>query len=417
MVLKFRDEKEVTVVGGGVAGVAAAVSAARCGAETLLIERYGFLGGTATTSSVRVFMNFYLKNKPLVGGIMLEVLKRLKKLGGYDEKSRVFDPESMKVVLEDMVLESGVKLLYYTEFIDVVMRGNVVKGVVIYNKAGVQLVMSKIVVDATGDGDVAVAAGCLYEKGRHVDGLTQPMTLIFELANVKEEFMPSNEVLNAKFDEAKKLGELNIPRENVLWFRTPYKGLIFFNTTRVIRVDGTNPDDLTRAEIEGRRQMLKFVSWLKKTFPKAFGDSYIAKSGPQIGIRETRRIIGEYVLTEEDILLAKKFPDAICRANYPIDIHNPLGEGTIIKYPPSDDYYEIPYRCLVPKFVENLLVTGRCISATHEALAAIRIMPTCIGLGQAAGVASALSVKLGIRPRDLNVELLRKTLKEQGAVL
>jgi len=417
MVLKFYNEKEVVVVGGGVAGVAAAVSAARCGVETLLIERYGFLGGTATASSVRVFMNFYLKSKPLVGGIMLEVIERLEGLGGYDRRSKVFDPELMKVVLEDMALESGVKLLYHTEFIDVVMQGNVLRGVVIHNKAGTQLVMSKVVVDATGDGDVAVAAGCPYKMGRDVDGLTQPMTLIFELANVKEEFMPSNDVLNSEFERVKRSGKLDIPRENVLWFKTPYKGLIFFNTTRIVRVNGTDPDDLTKAEIEGRRQMLSFVSWLKKTFPKAFGDSYIAKSGPQIGVRETRRIVGEYVLTEDDVLSAKKFPDTVCRANYPIDIHNPLGEGTVIKHPPRGDYYEIPYRCLVPKSVENLLVTGRCISATHEALAAIRIMPTCIGLGQAAGVAAALSVKLGVRPRYLSVELLRETLKEQGAIL
>jgi len=417
MVLKLYGEKEVVVVGGGVAGVAAAIAASRCGVKTLLVERYGFLGGTATASSVRIFMNFYLDNKPLVGGIMLEIIDRLKELGGYDERSKIFDPELMKIVLEDMALEAGVELLYHTEFIDVVMKKNVVKGVIVHNKAGMQLIMSEITVDATGDGDVAVAAGCSYEKGRSVDGLTQPMTLIFELANVKEKLVPSRRVLNIKFEESKKLGEINIPRENVLWFKTPYKGLLFFNTTRITKVDGTDPKDLTRAEIEGRKQMLSFVLWLKKSFPEAFGDSYIARSGPQVGVRETRRIIGEYVLTEEDILSARKFPDAVCKANYPIDIHNPLGEGTVIKHPPSGDYYEIPYRCLVPKLIDNLLITGRCISATHEALAATRIMPTCIGLGQAAGVAAALSVKLKVSPRELNVGILRSTLKEQGAVL
>jgi len=407
-------EGDVAVIGGGVSGVAAAIAAARNGAETLLVERYGFLGGTATTGPVRFFVNFKLGETLLARGIFEEILERLKGLDGYDERTRTFDPEMMKIVLEEMALEAGVKLLYHTCFLDAVKHGNALRGVLLHNKSGLQIALAKIVVDATGDGDVAVSAGAPFKKGRREDGLVQPGSLVFDMANVREEHLPSRKEFNRAFEEAKKKGILNIPRENVLWFKTGQKGVVFFNTTRVLGLDGTDAESLTRAEIEGRRQMLSFLRWVKQVFPGAFQDAYIARSGPHIGVRETRRIIGEYVLTGEDILSARKFPDAVCRANYPIDIHNPLGEGTVIKGPPKGDYYEIPYRCLVPLKVENLLVTGRCISATHEAISATRVMPTCVCLGQAAGTAAALSVKEGVTPRRLEPGVLRDTLRKQG---
>ena len=415
--MELRGSYDVVVVGGGVSGTAAAVAAARCGARVLLVERYGFLGGTTTASSVCVLMNFYLRGQPLVGGVLLEVIGRLRKLGGYDDETRVFDPELMKVVLEELALEAGVELLYHATFVDVVRRGRDVRGVVLRGKGGLQLALSEVAVDATGDGDVAAAAGCPFEKGRSADGLTQPATLMFVLANVGEDALPPLREVNRAFAEARRSGELSIPREGLIWFKGLGRGLLLFNATRITKIDGTSSADLTRAEVEGRRQVMAVVSWLRRRFPEAFRDAVVIRSGPQVGIRETRRVIGEYVLTEEDVLSARKFPDAVCRACYPVDIHSPLGEGTVLKYPPPGDYYEIPYRCLVPLGAERLLVTGRCISATHEALAATRIIPTCFGLGQAAGVAAALCAEMRASPRQLSASLLREKLREQGAVV
>ena len=407
---------DVVVIGGGTGGFAAAIAAARSGAKTLLVERYGFLGGMATAGLVNPFMSFHIKGVPIIGGILQELIERLKAMNAYDEKNRSFDPEVMKYVMDSMIVEAGVDLLLHTTFIDSVVHKNTIIGVILHNKSGIYVVSAEIFVDGTGDGDVAVSAGAPYEKGRKEDGLMQPMTLNFDLAGVDEEKMPSREEINRAYKEAKERGEITCPREDVLWFYTVRRGIIHFNTTRVVMVDGTKVEDLTRAEIEGRRQMFEIVDWLKRTF-KAFKNAYIVRSGVQIGVRETRRIIGEYVLTAEDILKARKFPDPICRGNYPIDIHNPKGEGTILKFPPPGDYYEIPYRCIVPLKVDNLLIGSRCISATHEAYSAVRIMPIVMAIGQAAGTAAALCAKLNIRPRDLEYEILRDHLKDQGAIL
>jgi len=410
-------EYDVIVAGGGTAGVAAAVAAARNGANTVLIEKYGFLGGAMTAGLVNPFMTFHVGRKQIIKGIFQEIIDRLKDMNGYDEKTKAFDNEAMKLVTDHMVKEAGVKLLLHTYISDaLVTKRNTVRGVEVYNKSGRQIVLGKITVDATGDGDVAVMAGAPYEKGRRKDGLTQPMTLNFRMGGVNVERMPSREKINRLFEEAKAKGEIEIPREDVLYFPTTRKGEIHFNTTRILKADGTKAEDLTYAETEGRRQMAQLIKFLKEKVP-GFENAYLLMSGVQIGVRETRRIIGEYVLTEEDILKARKFEDEIARGSYPIDIHSPTGEGTIIKKPPPGEFYDIPYRCMVPKKVDNLLVAGRCISTTHEAQAAVRVIPIVVAIGQAAGTAAALAAKLRVSPREMDVPLLQKTLKEQGACL
>ena len=416
MTLFVSSENDVVVVGGGTAGLAAAVAASRNGVDALLIERYGFLGGATTAGLVNPFMTFHAGEEQIIEGIFQEIIDRLENMNGYDRKSRAYDAEVMKIVADQMVEESGVKLMLHSLVVDAVMEGNFIRGVVVENKSGRQRVMAKVVVDATGDGDVAVKAGAPYEKGRREDGLTQPMTLNFRMGGVETARMPSRSELNKLYDEAKAKGEISIPRENLLWFPTVRRGEIHFNTTRVVKVDGTSGKDLTYSEVEARRQMMRVVEFLKRRVP-GFESAYLLVSGSQIGVRETRRIMGEYVMTEEDVLGARKFEDVVARGSYPIDIHSPTGEGTVIKRLPPGASYDIPYRCLVPKRVENLLVAGRCVSCTHEAQAAIRVIPICVAMGQAAGTAAALAAKLKATPRGIDITMLQKTLRKQGANL
>jgi len=414
--LRIASQHDVIVIGGGTAGVAAAVAAGRNGAGTLLIERYGFLGGSMTAGLVNPFMEFHADGEQIVRGIFQEIVDRLKDLHGYDERTQAFDVEAMKLAADQIVKEVGVKLLLHTCVIDALVEGNAIRGVVVHNKSGRQAILGKVIVDATGDGDVSVMAGAQYEKGRKEDGLTQPMTLNFKMGGVDVERVPASDEINRRFKEAKAKGEITIPRENVLWFPTTRRGEIHFNTTRVVRADGTNAEDLTRAEVEGRRQMAELVKFLKEKV-SGFEGAYLASSGTEIGIRESRRIMGEYVITGEDITEARKFEDVIARGSYPIDIHSPTGEGTVNPPMAPGASYDIPYRSLVPKDVDNLLVAGRCISSTHEGQSAIRVIPIVVAMGQAAGVAAALSAKFNVLPRRLDVALLQRTLRSQGANL
>jgi len=414
--MRIAHQHDVIVIGGGTAGLAAAVAAGRNGVGTLLIERYGFLGGSMTAGLVNPFMEFHAGGEQIVCGIFQEMIDRLKDLHGYDERTQAFDVEAMKLVADRMVKESGVKLLLHTCIIDALVEGNAIRGVEVHNNSGRQVVLGKVIVDATGDGDVAAMAGAPYEKGRKEDGLTQPMTLVFRMGGVDVDRMPSNEEINRRYREAKARGDVTIPREDVLWFPTTRRGEIHFNTTRVVRADGTNAEDLTGAEVEGRRQMAELAKFLKAEVP-GFEEAYLSSSAAEIGIRESRRIMGEYAITGEDITEARKFKDVIARGSYPIDIHSPTGEGTVNPPMAPGASYDIPYRSLVPKEIENLLVAGRCISSTHEGQSAIRVIPIVVAIGQAAGVAAALSARLNVSPRRLDVSLLQRTLRSQGANL
>ena len=408
---------DVLVAGGGPAGLAAAIASARNGADTLLIERYGVLGGMATAGLVNPFMTYWAGEEQIIRGILDELIERLTKLGAYGKGSRTaFDPEAFKLVADRMCAESGVRVLLHTSLTDVTMDGPSIRSVETFGKSGKRAATAKVYVDATGDADLAFMAGAQCEKGRLEDGLTQPMTLNFRVGRVDMSRIPPRDEFNRLYDQAKTDGLLTCPRENVLMFLTTREGEVHFNQTRITGADGTSSEDLTRAEIEGRRQAWEFLSFLRRDV-SGFEDAEILMSGPQVGIRESRRVIGDYVLTEEDVLGARKFADVISRGSYSIDIHSPTGAGTVIKRLQPGESYDIPYRCLVPLGIGNLLIAGRPISATHEAHSSLRIMPICIAIGQAAGTAAALATKEGISPRDLAVPLLQQVLRSQGANL
>jgi hypothetical protein len=418
---------DVIVVGGGPSGIAAALASARIGAKTLLVERYGFLGGAGTAMMVNPWMSYWAgvgKNRDgqdqLIFGVLEELINGMKAMGAYGTPmaKTAFDPEALKVVAERLCLDAGVTLLYHS-FLGSVQtneEGTVIQSITIANKAGLVPFTASVYIDTTGDADLSAMAGAYVEKGRAVDSLSQPMTLNFRMANVDIERMPDRAEITRLFLEAKERGEVNCPRENVLYFHTTQTGVIHFNTTRIILKDATDPWQLTEAEIEGRRQVQELARFLIKDVP-GFEHAYLQTTAPQIGVRESRRVVGEHMLTAEELMTPSRFDDAIARAAYPIDIHNPSGEGTIIQRLKPGDWYEIPFRCLIPKKIENLLIGGRPISATHEAHSAIRVQPIAMAIGQAAGTAAALCVKERVAPRQVNVRSVQESLNLQGANL
>jgi hypothetical protein len=270
-----------------------------------------------------------------------------------------------------------------------------------------------VVIDCTGDADVTALAGFATELGRPEDGLTQPVTLCFHVSGVDPDALPPGAEMTAAYRQARDRGEVDCPREDVLMFPTADQDRFMFNTTRVTGVNGADSLDLTRAEIVGRRQAEAIFGVLRKRFA-AFRDAYLVRMATQIGVRETRRIVGDYTLTQDDVLSCARFPDAVACCSYPVDIHNPGGEGTTL-IPVRGDYYEIPYRCTLPHGAENLLVAGRPISCDHGAHSSLRIMPTCVALGEAAGVAAAMAAARGVSPAAVPAEDLRAELIRRGA--
>jgi hypothetical protein len=399
----MQDKYDVVVVGAGPGGVCAAVGAAKEGADVLLIERYGFLGGMATAGLVNPFMPYTVGGERLTSAVFNELLDRLEDAGALAAGGTVFDDEWMKIVLDRMVQEHGVDLLLHSTFAGVEMDGRRITRVQTMGKSRHTGAAGTMFVDSTGDGDLAAQAGVPVEIGRPKDGLCQPMTLCFRIGSVAGE--PSARQLRKELTEiflaAKEAGEIDLPREDVLVFATMVPHIFHFNTTRVVKRDATSVLDMTAAELEGRRQVAELFDLFRHRSHR-FKDAYLIKTAAQIGVRESRRVMGEYVLTAGEVVEACKFADGIARSNYPIDIHNPTGEGTVIQRPPPGEFYEVPYRCLVPKGVDNLLIGSRCISATHEAHASLRIMPVVAGIGEAAGLAAAWAVREGILPREVD---------------
>lgn len=450
--LSYRKELPVTaradvlVVGSGPAGLAAAISSARNGARTLLVERYGFLGGNLTAGLVGPCMTSYsLDGKTqLIKGIFDELVVRLERVGAAIHPSKIsagseysgfivyghdkvtpFNPEAVKMVAMEMCLEAGVDLLLHTFVVDAIVDGAAVTGVVAASKSGLQGIRAGITVDCSADGDVAARAGVPFQIGRAEDGLTQPMTLFFRVKNVDDERVKAYVKAHPEdyrpfaslVQQARERGEFDLPRRGIGLYRTLDAGVWRINTTRIQRRNGADARDLTLAEIEGRRQVRTLLAFFRKWLP-GFEQCELLDTATQIGVRETRRIGGEYTLTLDDLGQGREFEDVIALAGYPVDIHSPTGDGGGATGEwRTANIYQIPYRCLVPLRVEQLLVAGRPLSATHEALGAVRVMPPAFAMGQAAGTAAALAVARGIPPRHVSVPDLQTLLVRQGAYL
>lgn len=442
---------DVVVIGGGPAGTIAAIAAARNGAATLLVEQNGYLGGMLTMAGTGPQMTYHAGDTQVVRGIPEEVVARMVTAGfspghmqdpvGYASSVTPFDAEGLKLTLETMALEAGVQLLYHTVYTGCTVENGKIQHVTLYSKNGFFQVEAKVFLDCSADADLATHAGISSVYGRETDNLAQPMTMNIKVGNVDRDrvvrFVQDNQgdmLHTVPFDSLPKLartgiqgayslinaakahGEFDIDRDMVLCFETNTSSEFILNMSRIIKLSAVNPFDLTKAEIEGRRQAHQIVSFMRK-YISGFEECRLISTGPHIGVRESRKIDGQYKLTAEELLNNVMFPDAVAMGGYPIDVHSPDGAAMKHRHLKPGSWYSIPYRCLVADLVENLIVAGRCVSATHEACAAIRVTPIVMAMGQAAGTAAALSARLGFPANHLDIEQLRNTLKEQDVFL
>ena len=443
-------DTDVVILGGGVAGLAAALAAAETGSSVLLIERGNCLGGTATAGMMTLFYTPYR----CAHGIPKRIFDRLIAAdGAFPGEIISFDHEIFKTIAFEMVAEKGIALLLHTVCADVIMDGARVRGLIVEGKGARSAVLGKVLIDASGDADVAARSGAPMMKGRESDNKMRPMSLLFRLGGIDvarmlryvvdnpSEFSkdPNQMMLDVEGRNIRIFGFFGLVEEarrqgylypDCHYFRIeavmPDRGTVLVNTVRIYDVDGTNPADVTRAEIEGRRQQRLLLEFARRFVPGC-EKTFVLDTASHIGVRETRRILGDYVLTEQDILDKAHFADSIGIDSNRQNPHGPRHSPDGMEGSAQDEEnrelvaslftYEIPYRCLVPQRVEGLLAAGRAISADHAADGYTRNQPACMVTGQAAGVAAALSAQAGMSPRDVDVALLQRALRDLGAKL
>jgi glycine/D-amino acid oxidase-like deaminating enzyme len=422
----MNDRYDVIVVGSGSAGSSAAITAARLGARTLLVDRLGFMGGTST-AVLDTFYAFYTpaaEPRRVVGGLAWELVEHLTADGVAFERPNTYgagtgvtyDQEALKLLWEQLAEDAGVDLLLHTWATGVRANDGRTEAVRIWNKGGERIIRAGVIVDASGDGDLCAMAGVPFDNAQ-ASGRVQALSTLFKLANVDVEraaSVPKAELWKL-MREAAGSGDYRLPRIEGSWHRTPFAGVVLIHMTRVPNVDATDPEQLTRAEVDGRRQVREYHRFLRDRVP-GFADAVLVATSPAIGVRESRRVHGDYRLTQEDVLEGHRFPDEIALCGAPIEDHHDGGD-TEWRYVAESGVYGIPYRTLLPTGVDGLLVAGRCFSSTHDAHASARSMATCMAMGQAAGTAAALSVAGGVDPRSLGADAVRQRLLEDGALL
>ncbi len=459
-------EADVLVVGGGPSGVAAAIASARNGAKTMLLEKTSMLGGMATSALVGPFMTSYDSDakRQIIKGIFDEIVVRAEKMGGAIHPSKIpptssycsyfteghsnvtpFNSDILQVVLDEMTQEAGVKVLFYTIVSDVVAENDSIKHVIISNKDGLSAVSAKVYVDCTGDADVANYAHVKTIFGDIKTGYLQPVSLFFEVGNVDTKvfrnFMETEMAKNAaeagdqeddaqssgpkyhnfkvgpigKFvEEARRNGEWDLNKSDIGFYETPFQGRFKINCTRLQGIDGTKTEELTKAHIITRKQVQTVFKVIKKYVPGC-ENAMLIQTASVLGVRESRHIVGRYTLTDEDVISGRKFDDKISLCGYILDLHSDTTGGG--KFVVVDQWFDIPYRCLVPETCNNLLVAGRCISATSGAASSLRTMTSCFAIGQGAGTAAAQSVAEHVKPKDIDIAKLQNTLRSQNVVL
>lgn len=409
---------DLIVVGGGLAGVAAAVSAARQGIQVLLIERSGSLGGAMSNSLVFPFMKFHMKDengkrRVLSAGIFNEMRLRHIEAGGVTRHG--WQAEILKIVLDEMTVEAGVDVLFHNQLVDVNRDGRTIKSIIVAGKEGIREIEAKFFIDTSGDGDLFAFAGCDFQLGREKDGLCQPMTTCFRMCGVDTDlFKKEKWPLIAIYNRLQKEGKITNPRENILEFYGLGNGVLHLNTTRVIKHNPTNDLELSKAEMIARKQVLEMYNFLCE-YSEACKNASLVSIAQEIGVRESRKLKGVYILTADDLKNCIDFEDSIALGNYDIDIHNPEGTGTYIYSFKPNEYYRIPYRSLLPKEVDNLLVAGRCLSADHEAHSSVRILPICACMGEAAGVAASVALNTNTNAHTLDISSVQDILVKNGA--
>lgn len=441
---------DVVVVGGGPAGVCAAISAARQGVKTLIVEQNGFCGGMATAGMVGPFMTCYDASGEtmIIKGLFEEIVERLVSRGfaihpkevfggtaftswikiGHDHVTP-FESEGLKLILDEMLCESGVDILYHTTFLEPILENSRIIGITTASKAGVQEIKSKVVIDCTGDGDVAYRCGVPFEMGNEELGLIQPATMFYHISNVDSDALEADiqaninnfyrkdgvnyRSLHWRVTQARENGDWSLDRVSIGIFRMPRKDEWCVNTSRIMGVDSTDNRSLTKAEIEGRKQVDEITKFFRKYVPGC-EDARIKATASHIGIRESRHIKGEYWLTADDLLNAKVPEDSVFIAANSVDVHGRFGPRSNEYVPINGKYYGVPYRSLVPVGIDGLLLAGRCLSADSTAAGAVRVMPPCMAMGQAAGTAAALSIKSCCEVRKIDIDKLKLLLKENN---
>ncbi|MCU0513412.1 MAG: FAD-dependent oxidoreductase [Anaerolineae bacterium] len=417
-------DADVIVVGSGSAGSSAAIAAARTGAKTILVERFGFMGGTST-QVLDTFYGFYTPGSvayKVVGGVPDDVVSSLKEHRAAFERPNTYgagtgityDPMMLRIVWERLALAAGVRLLYHSFCTDVIRDGNRITGIVVDGKRGLMTLSARVIVDCSGDADVCHQAGAPYERAGDLDP-AQTLTTTFRMIHVDVERAKAfgKKAMWEKMDEATQTGRYDLPRKEGSWHITTQQGVVHTIMTRVADVDATDPVALTAAEIEGRRQVVEYVRFLRDYVP-GYEQAELSWFCEPIGVRETRRVYGRYRLTRADCLSARKFDDAVAACGAPIEDHHG-GSDTRWEYLPDGMTYDIPYGALLPAEIDGLLVAGRCFSATHDAHASCRSMAQMMALGQAAGAAAALAVQQDVLPHTLEIGLLQDTLRRMGA--
>lgn len=439
---------DVAIVGGGPAGIAAAIAAARAGANVILVEKNPFLGGCATLGSpLNNYFNY--QGQQCINGIAGEILARLQAMGGttgpfdvpkaqHISKTTPINEDLLGILCLEMLEEEGVKFLPQTVFCSVTIDQSTIKSIELSGKGENYRLASKVYIDCTGDADVFAAAGLPFEKGRPSDGRLQPMGQMFRLGNVDmERFLNKagvSFVVGVKPGESKESviwfsgslapwnniiadQKLFIGKDRLFWGNSLHSNQFNINITSRTGFDPTKPEEYAKAEVEGKRQAYQAYQFLKDNVD-GFENCYLSKMAPFVGIRESRRIVGAYQLTKEDFLEGRVFPDSIARSGYPIDIHDPAGgsKTTFIQVR-NHGSFSIPYRCLYNAQCKNLLVAGRPISTTHESHGATRVMVTCMATGQAAGIAAAIASRRKISIENVDIQDLQKMLINQKAIL